>query len=359
MMEMEQTSERCLALGQTSVKAGLPSSTGGIVDDTASRYHGDGVRYRAKLIGMDPVPDAQGDKMCWDSMMKLKGLEEAARKQGRHKLKVWLKISCNGLKIVDERTGIVLHNHERGKISSLTKDKFEPRALAYIYQHQDRHLLFYIKMANQADPVLFDINKVCQMVDDDTSQESAEMKDISLVALNESSASTTEEAAVEDELSPKPDLSAQSNLQASSTNKLMEEPLPPIQSSSTTSQPETPQQALSTSQILSMFSTQPAGGSPYASPTFSPTSMPWALQGLQANQWGGHWPTVPGHMPTWAPLGVTASPTGGHPQSPGVVTPQAGVMPLNGYPTTFNNLNTTTGTSGRQGSPTLDSHSLL
>lgn len=40
--------------------------------DTTSRFHGDGVRYKAKLIGVDPVPDAQGDKMCLDSMMKLK-----------------------------------------------------------------------------------------------------------------------------------------------------------------------------------------------------------------------------------------------------------------------------------------------
>lgn len=37
-----------------------------------SRFSGAGVRYKAKLIGVDPVPDHQGDKMCWDSMMKLK-----------------------------------------------------------------------------------------------------------------------------------------------------------------------------------------------------------------------------------------------------------------------------------------------
>lgn len=36
------------------------------------RFHGDGVRYKAKLIGIDDVPEARGDKMCQDSMMKLK-----------------------------------------------------------------------------------------------------------------------------------------------------------------------------------------------------------------------------------------------------------------------------------------------
>lgn len=37
-----------------------------------SRFKGDGVRYKAKLIGIDDVSDARGDKMCQDSMMKLK-----------------------------------------------------------------------------------------------------------------------------------------------------------------------------------------------------------------------------------------------------------------------------------------------
>uniref|UniRef100_A0A3B4ZCK4 PID domain-containing protein n=1 Tax=Stegastes partitus TaxID=144197 RepID=A0A3B4ZCK4_9TELE len=71
-----------------------------------SRFQGDGVRYKAKLIGSDAVPDVQGEKMCWDSMMKMKGIEVAARKQGKHKQRVWLKISNSGLKIVDERTGV-------------------------------------------------------------------------------------------------------------------------------------------------------------------------------------------------------------------------------------------------------------
>lgn len=36
------------------------------------RFQGDGVRYKAKLIGIDDVSEARGDKMCQDSMMKLK-----------------------------------------------------------------------------------------------------------------------------------------------------------------------------------------------------------------------------------------------------------------------------------------------
>lgn len=37
-----------------------------------ARFKGDGVKYKAKLIGIDDVPDARGDKMSQDSMMKLK-----------------------------------------------------------------------------------------------------------------------------------------------------------------------------------------------------------------------------------------------------------------------------------------------
>uniref|UniRef100_A0A665VB76 PID domain-containing protein n=1 Tax=Echeneis naucrates TaxID=173247 RepID=A0A665VB76_ECHNA len=78
----------------------------GTPSHTASRFHGNGVRYKAKLIGMDPVPEPQGDKMCWSSMMKLKGCEAAARKQGKHKQRVWLKVVLSGLLIVDERSGV-------------------------------------------------------------------------------------------------------------------------------------------------------------------------------------------------------------------------------------------------------------
>ncbi|KAJ0032699.1 hypothetical protein NQD34_002780, partial [Periophthalmus magnuspinnatus] len=70
---------------------------------SSSRFHGDGVRYKAKLIGIDHVTSAEGEKMCWDSMMKLKA---AFRKQGRHKQRVWLKICSGGVRILDERTGV-------------------------------------------------------------------------------------------------------------------------------------------------------------------------------------------------------------------------------------------------------------
>ncbi|XP_054459297.1 disabled homolog 1-like [Anoplopoma fimbria] len=374
MMETEQTAVSCHAPGQISVRTWLSSSTRGAPrapSDATSRFHGDGVRYKAKLIGVDPVPDAQGEKMCWDSMMKLKGFEAAARRQGKHKQRVWLKVSSSGLKMVDERTGAILHDHDRSRISSLTKDESDPRALAYVYQHQDTYSLFYIKTANLAEPVLVDIEEVCQVVEQETPQEPAEAlkQTSSLLQLNDSSVPPAEGAAFEDVFSPWPNSSSGQSNQASFSNELMEvfsvqmeEPLMPNQS---TSQPESPQPALSSSQILSMFPTQPAGGSPYSSPPYSPTTMPWGQQGFLGNQWAGPaaapWPTIHSGMAALVPAGIAAPPAGGQMMMMmGGDTP-ASPTAVHGYPTPLNSLYSPTGAPGPlpSASPTLDQSPLL
>ncbi|XP_029004800.1 disabled homolog 1-like [Betta splendens] len=339
-MEPEQSAGSCPAPGQTAVRTRLRSSTRGATKtpgETVSRYHGDGVRYKAKLIGVDPVPEAQGEKMCWDSMMKLKGLEAAARKQGKHKQRVWMKISSTGVKIVDERTGSILYDHESSRISSVTKDESDPRALAYVYQHQDAYSLLYIKTANLADPVLVDVRQVCGGLDQETPQEPAQASHQggSLLLLNESSAPPPEENGLELVFSPRPNLPSEHSQQASSSDELMDvfsfqaqEPLASSQSSCSSAQPEPPPLKLSTSQILSMFPVHPAGPSPYSSPPYSPTASPWGLQGPLAAQWAGPaavapGPPLPGSAAPWAPAGAAAPPAGGHAQA---ACPQPGMM---------------------------------
>lgn len=51
-----------------SVFAGQDRSEAALI----RRFKGDGVRYKAKLIGLDEVTAVRGDKLCQDSMMKLK-----------------------------------------------------------------------------------------------------------------------------------------------------------------------------------------------------------------------------------------------------------------------------------------------
>ncbi|KAA8589452.1 hypothetical protein FQN60_012817 [Etheostoma spectabile] len=341
MMETEQTAASCHAPGQTSVRTWLSSSIRAAPrtpSDTTSRFHGDGVRYKAKLIGVDPVPDAQGEKMCWDSMMKLKGFEAAARKQGKHKQRVWLKVSSSGLRIVDERTGAVLYDHDRSRISSLTKDESDPRALAYVSQHQDTYCLFYIKMANLADPVLVDIEEVCQNVDQETPQEAAEAptQNNSLLLLSDTSA-------------------------------------PPAESTTRffiwTIKPEPPKPKLCTSQILSMFPAQPLGGSPYSSPPYSPTgTIPWGQQGLLGNQWAGSavapCPTIPSSMASWAPTDMAVGQIlaqGPQPRVMGGGNTLASPTAVTGYPTPLNSFYAPTGATGplQSVSPSVDQNRYL
>ncbi|XP_047443773.1 disabled homolog 1-like [Mugil cephalus] len=400
MMESEQTAGSCPAPGQATVRTWLPSSPRGSTkapSDAVSRFQGDGVRYKAKIIGVDPVPDSQGEKMCLDSMMKLKGFEAAARKQGKHKQRVWLKISSGGLKMVDERTGSILHEHERSRISSLTKDESDPRALAYVYQQEDTYALFYIRMANMADPVVADITEVCQSVDQETPQEEpAETQNTTLLLINDNPVVDAEGPDLEDVFSPRPvealgKLNHANPTPASSSNELlevfsaqMESPLTPTQNASS-SPSVSPQPTLSTSQILSMFSAQPMGGSPYSSPPYSPTSMPWGQQGPLGNQWAGGpqlngppMPPMPGGPLMWAPPGMAAPPAGGLTQPHTVVNPHLGVMmggnaagfptsptAPNGYPAPLNSLYPPTGPLGppqpqpQSVPPTLDQHPLL
>ncbi|MEQ2257004.1 hypothetical protein ILYODFUR_029909 [Ilyodon furcidens] len=217
----------------------------------------------------------------------------------------------------------------------------------------------------EADPILLDILEVCQRVDQETSHQPVKTQDSSLVVLSKDLASPAMGAALENVFSPPPVSSSGLTNQTSSSNELMEIFSPPLTDPLTpnhiasVSQPaspaESPQQTLSAAQILSMFPTQPPGGSPYISPPLSPSAMPWGQQGLVGNQLTGSWPSTPG-VP--APLDITAPPA--------VVLPQPGFMmmmspaappSLNEYP--LNSICMLNGTTGAPGAPGLDNNPFL
>ncbi|XP_010282546.1 PREDICTED: disabled homolog 2-like, partial [Phaethon lepturus] len=114
-----------------------------------ARFKGDGVRYKAKIIGIDDVPEARGDRMSQDSMMKLKGMAVAARSQGQHKQKVWVNISLSGIKIIDEKTGVIEHEHPVNTVSFIARDVTDNRAFGYICGGKGQHHFFAIKTAQQ------------------------------------------------------------------------------------------------------------------------------------------------------------------------------------------------------------------
>ncbi|NXY14915.1 DAB2 protein, partial [Atrichornis clamosus] len=147
-------------------------------DSLLARFKGDGVRYKAKLIGIDDVPEARGDKMSQDSMMKLKGIAAAARSQGQHKQKIWVNISLSGIKIIDEKTGVIEHEHPVNKISFIARDVTDNRAFGYICGGEGQHQFFAIKTAQQAEPLVVDLKDLFQLIYNMKKKEEEEKKKV-------------------------------------------------------------------------------------------------------------------------------------------------------------------------------------
>ncbi|XP_048045005.1 disabled homolog 2 isoform X2 [Megalobrama amblycephala] len=129
-----------------------------------ARFKGNGVRYKAKLIGVDDVPEARGDKMSQDSMMKLKGKAVAARSQGKHKQRVWVNISLAGITVTDEKTGATILEHAVNKISFIARDVTDSRAFGYVCGAEGQHQFFAIKTAQQAEPLVIDLKDLFQLI---------------------------------------------------------------------------------------------------------------------------------------------------------------------------------------------------
>ncbi|XP_070365907.1 disabled homolog 1 isoform X5 [Equus asinus] len=140
------------------------------------RFKGDGVRYKAKLIGIDEVSAARGDKLCQDSMMKLKGVVAGARSKGEHKQKIFLTISFGGIKIFDEKTGALQHHHAVHEISYIAKDITDHRAFGYVCGKEGNHRFVAIKTAQAAEPVILDLRDLFQLIYELKQREELEKK---------------------------------------------------------------------------------------------------------------------------------------------------------------------------------------
>lgn len=68
-----------------------------------SRFLGEGVSFKAKLIGILEVSEARGDRMCQEALADLK---MAIRAAGEHKQRITINIAIDGLRLRDEKTGV-------------------------------------------------------------------------------------------------------------------------------------------------------------------------------------------------------------------------------------------------------------
>uniref|UniRef100_A0A8C5F328 DAB adaptor protein 1 n=1 Tax=Gopherus evgoodei TaxID=1825980 RepID=A0A8C5F328_9SAUR len=159
-------------IGQVAVQTGQDRSEATLI----KRFKGDGVRYKAKLIGIDEVSAARGDKLCQDSMMKLKGIVAAARSKGEHKQKIFLTVSFGGIKIFDEKTGLLQHHHAVHEISYIAKDITDHRAFGYVCGKEGNHRFVAIKTAQAAEPVILDLRDLFQLIYELKQREEMEKK---------------------------------------------------------------------------------------------------------------------------------------------------------------------------------------
>ncbi|XP_016363764.1 DAB adaptor protein 1b isoform X2 [Sinocyclocheilus rhinocerous] len=144
--------------------------------DLIQRFRGDGVSYKAKLIGIDEVTATRGDRLCQDSMMKLKGIAASARSKGNHKQRIFLTVSFGGIKIYDERSGVLQHHHAVHEISYIAKDTRDHRAFGYVCGKKGNHKFVAIKTSHSAEPVILDLRDLFTLVYDIKQREESPKK---------------------------------------------------------------------------------------------------------------------------------------------------------------------------------------
>ncbi|CAD1475216.1 unnamed protein product, partial [Heterotrigona itama] len=108
-----------------------------------TRFLGEGVSFKAKLIGILEVSEARGDRMCQAALADLK---MAIRAAGEHKQRIAVQVSIDGLRLRDEKSGDCLYHHPVHKISFIAQDMSDSRAFGYIFGSPDTgHRFFGIK----------------------------------------------------------------------------------------------------------------------------------------------------------------------------------------------------------------------
>lgn len=126
------------------------------------RFEGDGLPFRAKLIGSQAVPEARGDRMCQDALTRLK---MAVRASGEHKQRVQLTVSLQGIRMRDDKSGELVFHHPVHRISFISQDASDARAFGYVCMTQDGcHRFVAIKTEKAASQLVVALRDLFQVV---------------------------------------------------------------------------------------------------------------------------------------------------------------------------------------------------
>jgi disabled family protein 2 len=74
-------------------------------NSNTKKFEGDGLTYKSKLIGVDELTLDRDEKICLDSMFKLKAV---ARARGEHKQRITLHLTMSGVKVMDDATKVFI-----------------------------------------------------------------------------------------------------------------------------------------------------------------------------------------------------------------------------------------------------------
>ncbi|UJR09095.1 hypothetical protein I4U23_013342 [Adineta vaga] len=125
------------------------------------KFEGDGLPFKAKLIGMEDLTVDRDEKICLDSMLKLKAIVSL---RGEHKQRIQLNLTMNTVKIFDEATKAQIACHEIERISFVVIDPRDTRAFGYIYNtSDDRHQFWAIKTERAAAATVLALKELFEL----------------------------------------------------------------------------------------------------------------------------------------------------------------------------------------------------
>jgi hypothetical protein len=90
---------------------------------------GEGVSFKAKLIGILEVSEARGDRMCQEALADLK---MAIRAAGEHKQRITINIAIDGLRLRDEKTGVSAQSVLDSELWLVDRCKLQKRGTTHI-----------------------------------------------------------------------------------------------------------------------------------------------------------------------------------------------------------------------------------
>ncbi|XP_014672452.1 PREDICTED: disabled homolog 2-like [Priapulus caudatus] len=141
---------------------GCAAGAGGVGEKSDPfRFQGEGVFFKAKIIGIDDVAQARGDQMCQESMQNLKAMHQGEAVRAQEEPRIGPQDRY------DEKTNVATYSHKVHKISFIARDASDPRAFGYIVGIGDgQHKFFAIKTDKAAESLVVSIRDLFQTVFD-------------------------------------------------------------------------------------------------------------------------------------------------------------------------------------------------